>query len=492
MIANKTINHISSFFSEYKPSFKNDTIVSFVGTFSSRLISFAFLPLLTIVYSPAEYGVWSLLIAAATCLMPLATLRYEIPIVLSDDDSGAIALSWLIICSSLCISILSGIPIYFFKDDLAEFLNLSKHQINLIFIVPLIVLLTTLQVVLHAWLTRKASYRAIAIAQISQTCTTTFLAILLPTIFNANAFIFIIASLSGLLAGNAVYIYAFIKSTLICSPIASLKLLKETGLKYKVYPLYMVPYSLSTNFSERIFQVLLATNFSVSTLGTYFVARQLVNTPMGVVTSSIKQVFFPYILREKDSLKRKKSISEILFLINTLQMPILAYGIIYLPEIITLIVGDRWKTLGSFVYWLIFPASALVHTEWLDRMYDICNKQKFAVFLQVISDASLLAVIIYCIANRTTELDSVAYLSITIAAYNILWLWITLLIADFAISDIILFFVKSLFSFILYVAIFTLINSLFSFLVCALIGIVYLSLHTIYVLISAYTTTNKN
>ena len=63
------------------------------GAALAQLIPLAAMPLISRLYTPADFGVLASILAAATILSPLATGRYELAIVLPPEDGTAEAIA---------------------------------------------------------------------------------------------------------------------------------------------------------------------------------------------------------------------------------------------------------------------------------------------------------------------------------------------------------------------------------------------------------------
>jgi len=452
-------------------SFKSDVAVSFAGAFISRLIVFLSLPLLTQIYSPTEYGIWPLLLVSASFLIPLATLRYEIAIILPRSENKAIHLLWAILISTSLVVVLSSLIFLNFKEFMAELFNLPSEQQPLIVLVSAIVLFSALQQTFQAWLVRKKAFALIAASQIVQVLIMIMLALVLPKFFTASASTLVFASLAGLFAAALINVFSSLQNNFRLFPKRiSLRAIKKISANYKVYPFYMVPYALSAGLTERVFQIALAGIFSISSLGMYFVARQLVFTPMSVFTTAIRQVFFSHISGSTDKSAHRKIISKLLKLIASFQMPLMAFGLVFAPKLIDIIIGSKWENVGDFIFWLIIPASVLMHTAWLDRVYDVYGRQRFAVVLQLTSDFVLLSLIALVFWFKFNVNMSVAILSLGIAIYNIIWLWITLGLVDFSLKYRAKFLFLAFIVFIVFLGIFLSISAYFSFFIAIVLS----------------------
>src|SRR5690606_33157336 len=59
------------------------------GTAAGQIVTFAFAPLITRIYSPETFGLQGVFLSLVSILSPVVALRYPMAIVVADDDAGA-------------------------------------------------------------------------------------------------------------------------------------------------------------------------------------------------------------------------------------------------------------------------------------------------------------------------------------------------------------------------------------------------------------------
>ncbi len=111
-------------------------------------------------------------------------------------------------------------------------------------------------------------------------------------------------------------------------------------------------------------------------LGLYFFASQLIAIPVGMLTSSISQVFFPVFAHsERD--KILAGIQRYTLLVLKLGIPaLIAYSFI-LQALIPMVLGSKWNDALPLVYYLvIFYSSSLLHHP-ISGVPFICRKPQW-------------------------------------------------------------------------------------------------------------------
>ncbi|OAD21702.1 O-antigen translocase [Candidatus Thiomargarita nelsonii] len=157
-------------------------------------------------------------------------------------------------------------------------------------------------------------------------------------------------------------------------------------MRYRVYPTYMAPYSLSQSIVDSGFLVALGGIFNVGTLGAFHLARQLAYLPIALIANNLRQVIYSHAAKLKSPKDINPQIKAILTSLASFQMPIIIFAIFFSSDFIVLIFGKAWQNTGEFLRWIVLSASVLLLTSWLDRMFDVYAYQRLSVILQLISD----------------------------------------------------------------------------------------------------------
>src|SRR5438132_626653 len=112
---------IKKFFSSSE--FLKNVLTVMTGTTLAQLIPIIFSPVLTRQYSSEDFGVFTLYFSTASIFSLLATLRYEMAILLPKEENDSANLFGLSLFISLIVSILSLIFVLLLKHQLAIWFN---------------------------------------------------------------------------------------------------------------------------------------------------------------------------------------------------------------------------------------------------------------------------------------------------------------------------------------------------------------------------------
>ena len=108
------------------------------GTIISQTLMFLFIPILTRLYTPSEFGVYSLFFSVTAILGLVAGWKYDQAIMLPKSDKDAQALVYLSIIITLFMVIVISIGLFLFYDF---FVNYFDKLAYVIWMVPIGVIL---------------------------------------------------------------------------------------------------------------------------------------------------------------------------------------------------------------------------------------------------------------------------------------------------------------------------------------------------------------
>lgn len=415
-----------------RASFTGHVAINLTGGLLARLVTFASLAAITRLYAATDYGQWVVVLSLASFVVPLATMRYDIAVVIAPTRQMAAALVIAMAGGALAMTFVSAAIALFAPASVVRMVSgLAEGQQKLIPFVPFVLLLLAAQTALQAWMTRERKFVAMSLSQLLQALVTAAVTILVPFVAGASPEAVAAGAIVGLVWGLYVCVWAVSSNLLANIGSAPAATAVDAMRHFKVYPLYMIPFSLSGAIAERVVQLVLATAYSTGALGAFYVARQITSAPALLVSGALRQVMFAHSAREGQSHVIKSRIERVVTFLIDAEAPALAFCLVWLHPIINLLMGTRWTGLSDFAWWSLFPGSMLLLVSWLDRILDVLGRQRLAVWLQVAGDVVVLLV---AVVSPLAGLDAsgfVAALSIAISLYSVIWLAIVLRLLQF-------------------------------------------------------------
>jgi O-antigen/teichoic acid export membrane protein len=157
--------------------FKNMAILS-AGTGVSKIIGLATIPILTRIYSPEDFGVLSVFMAAIAIIVPLASMRYVVAVPLPKNDKLAFNLFALCFILVFCVTIVVSFLLWIFSPYFFEITS-QKIPLSYVWLVSLGVFVTSIYELLTYWATRKKSFSILTKTLVYQALIGSFVKIVL-------------------------------------------------------------------------------------------------------------------------------------------------------------------------------------------------------------------------------------------------------------------------------------------------------------------------
>jgi len=361
------------------------------GTLMAQALMFAFIPVLTRIYTPTEFGLYSLFFLISSMLGEVSSLRYEQAIMLPKSDRDAEALLFLSIIITIIVTVIVAIFIMLFYDFFLEYFEGLSYLVSLL---PLSILILGLTQIFDAYSTREELYREIATIRAIESVTT------ISTQWTSRAILSWDGLIIGKLISNFFVLYQFFHSY-IKKQSNGLRYLTKRRLRanikrHKSFPKYFAFSSLLNSFSQNIPVFLLTILFSPAIAGFYGLTARVMQVPILLISGSTKRVFYQKASR---MYANGESITEIYLkttigLIKLFILPLFAI-LFFGEEIFTFIFSSEWATSGVIaqitIIWYLF---AFISSP-TSMIYNIFALQKVLLQLQIVSTIAR-GVSIYC------------------------------------------------------------------------------------------------
>lgn len=348
------------------------------GTAFAQLLGLLCLPLLTRLYTPADYSILGVYIAIVSTLAVIACLRFEIAIPISETDEEAKGLFYISLLSNISLTIILYIILYTINPLIQNF-QIVKQLSIWIWLVPLGVFLSGVYSVLQYWSTRKKRFKEIAYTRINQAILSNS-ASLYVGISSGNFFGLILGQLLSFSGG----VLKLIRSTFRdLQSIKSTFSLKEILFKYQDYPRYSSFESLANISAVQLPLIIIASTNIGPEVGYLMLAMKVLGIPMGLIGRAISQVYLshaPTYYNNGELYKYTISISKKLLKIVIVPFIFLA---ITSPYIFDSIFGKQWEGLGSYVLMMIPWFFIQIISSPVSMALHIIGLQKLALKLQI-------------------------------------------------------------------------------------------------------------
>ncbi|HJE51675.1 MAG TPA: oligosaccharide flippase family protein [Tessaracoccus flavescens] len=319
------------------------------GTAVAQILPIAASPIITRLYSPAEMGVYTLFMAFVTGLLTIATWRYDLAIVLPKRVEDARALVKLSNRLSAITCLVLGLGLFIASGPITEAMGTPELKPWLAF--AGVVAWAYSQVsIFNYWCNRNKYYKLMSVNRIGQSVTTTGTQLGFGAASLGTAGLVISTFLGQLIAaGN---LFRKTRHEIYGQPTSSMRAMMS---EHKKLPLMNAPTAVLDAVRLQGTQLLIGTFFTTAAVGQFGQAWKLLQTPAGLINSSLTQVFF-----QKMAVTKRGDMSRVVRngIVRSALVGIVPFVLIYLlsPPLFPIIFGERWALAGqigaALVPWL--------------------------------------------------------------------------------------------------------------------------------------------
>ena len=421
----------SSHHSRLPPSVKQG-LTLLGGATLAQLIPALASPLIARLFTPADIGAFAFVVAVFGVLTPIACLRYDVAIVLPEDDAEAAQLT------ALCIFISTGAALLSLFALLIIWRFGSSTEAHtaaplLLTMLPLGILLLSFQLVAQSWSLRVHSYQIQSRAAVAQALLTVVAQLALILVVGGSAYALVLGTLVGYIALVLVYL-PVLRSAVVpyLRKYFSRAAVIQAARTYARFPIYTGPYAVLGQMSVRIVVIALAAFTSARIVGQYAVAQRVIFLPVATLMAAASQIFYSRAARRLDDPRMPHMVRTVLLVGPMVVAPFFVLVMLFAEPVFAVVFGHPWRQAGHFAAILAVPSMVKTLTAWLDRTFDIRGRQGLplmleAVYVVIVCGATYLALH----ASKDPDWAIAAYSAVTVAFY-LVWMLCALLVAGFS------------------------------------------------------------
>lgn len=396
--------------------YRNIAIVA-GGNVTARLIGIVSAPIITKLYLPADYGIYSIFGSIFGIVGSLATLRYAvtIPIAESEKLSDNILKLCFFITSSL--SLLWVVCVALFGDFFAAKYN-TNRIIPYLWFIPIVFFCTGIYEALNNWALREKRFNLITRTKIRQSTSSATVKIGLGALGISPLGLFI-----GQVADNAAGIGSLFSKLRQVKPSFfknfSWHEIKFVAKRYKKFPLVQSWSQLLLALGAQLPVLLLGSFYGAEVAGVFALANSMIHLPMDLIGQSVAQVYYAEISKYGKNNPQKiynlsVFITKKLFLIGLIPL-----GVIILlgPWLFQIIFGTKWYDAGIYARFLVVYVMVAFISAPLASVFNVFEKQSYQLILNIIRIISVLFVFIICKVFSFSTLITIMFYSIIMTLY---------------------------------------------------------------------------
>jgi O-antigen/teichoic acid export membrane protein len=383
---------------------KNDVVKNISklasGSLISQLVLFLTIPLLTRLYSPAEYGLQGLFVSVISIASVVFTFNYQqaIPITTKKHQLGIIVI--ISFASSLVVTLISLIICYFYLNELSLLLGINNNGILLLFPIGAFLLSITLILELICY---KYNFYGL------QSKTHVLYSLLIQSfkILGGYFYAFGTTLIMSIILGYVIKVFVLLtklQNKINVKELVRKKCSEKRGFvilkKYSTFPLHRMPQTFLTSLAIYLPVFVLASFFDLKESGYYSLAIGVLGVPLTLLGSSVTNVLFPKIT----SMFKSSHIKMYFYIRNFFGimtiMLIVPFGVFsfYADTIFSYIFGVDWKIAGVFAAALCLQYYFIIIIRPIIVAITVTNKNKFYLYFEIISSL-LKLLIVFVIVN---------------------------------------------------------------------------------------------
>ena len=344
-----------------------------------QIVALALSPIITRLYSPSDFGHLAIFMTIVGLFVIFSTARLEFAIILPKKNEDANALIKLAFITSILISFLSFIAVYFFQKSINSYFKIDIVQ-NWLILIPLTIFFISAFNILSNYNNRLKKYAHLAIGQ-------SILGISNPLIAIGISFQKMIdfGLLKAILFSNFLSVLFLSKNLFKENTLTNNSNMLVILKKYYRFPMYNMPHAFLNFFSSSLPVFMLTPAFGDYAIGLFTMALGKVFKPINLLGNSIYQVLSKKIV---DDIQAKK---PVLHQVTKLISALVAIGIIpfatlffFAPEIFSFVFGAEWKQAGIYLQYLLPWLFMVYITGTLSFIPNLLKQHKVALIIELV------------------------------------------------------------------------------------------------------------
>jgi O-antigen/teichoic acid export membrane protein len=368
-----------------KSSFSGDVLTLLTGTTISQIITVLASPVITRLYGPEAFGLLALFTSLTSVFIVISCLRYELAIMLPDNDEDAASVLGLCIILVLLVSASSVVLLFLFRYPLLQFLNVEQLA-PYCWLIPVTILISGIFLVLNSWNIRTNQFSRLSVARVTGSCSSTGSQLGMGLLGYASGGVLIGASILGQLVSALTLILQITRDQLaFFGKNISWKGLSAVSVRYRDFPKYDTWSALLNMVSWQVPVFLLSAFFSTTIVGYYSLGMMIIQLPMSFIGSAIAQVFYQRVARARHENGVDCIVEDVFRILLVIgSFPLIVLTIIG-QDFFAVVFGQIWAEAGIYVQILGLWALVWFIASPLSMLYVALEKQEFGFKFNVIN-----------------------------------------------------------------------------------------------------------
>jgi O-antigen/teichoic acid export membrane protein len=347
------------------------------GSVIAQIFSMLLSPLTTRLYTPEQFGIYTIFITAISLFGPIICLKYEMSIVISKTDRDIYSV--IALCLLICIPLSLILSVFYGLLFISQEYSGIKLIISII-IIFLLLVTYGLNNILVAHNNKNSLYKLISSVTVVKSVVSNGLMVIFG-VLNFGVFGLLSSQLIANMAGLRKQSEDINKDKLNQ---IDLKSIMKVAVKHRNQPKYNALSALINTSIYSSINLFINNTFSAAILGYYSLSYRVLGIPFSVISANIAKVFFDNAVREQERIGSFRQVYiKTLWLLTLVILPLSTLLAILAPWIFSTIFGVEWRTAGIFVR-LLSPMFAIrLIAESLTTSFIVAKKQHIEAIFQI-------------------------------------------------------------------------------------------------------------
>ena len=358
-------------------------LVSGGASLLSPLINFAAIPVITRLYGPADFGVWAVITSLSLIPGQVATGRYELATVVAGDEQEAGQLTRTALLGPVVFALAAAV-LLLAAWPWMQGTGRAAALRPFLWAVPVLVLMVGWRMALDGWAIRRRAFTARAASIVTLALVTNATQVLAWYGGMRGPGGLVAGSVAGFTAATGL-LAAFLVGRADADFRAGLRTLRVGSVlrRYRNFPFFSAPYTLLGNLRREGMKLVLGALTPAAVVGAVAFSWRLTNFPAMMFSNGIRPVLFERASRQGVA-ALAPWLERIWSVLTMLTLPGLVVFLFHADRVFRIAIGSRWIEAAPYARLLAVPAVVLVHTNWLDRLYDVLQRQRAIFALEAV------------------------------------------------------------------------------------------------------------
>jgi len=303
-------------------------------------------------YTDVDFGILALFSATQMIVSVFANGRYDVAIMLPQEQTQARALLFLSLQIGLGVSLASLGVVAVSATSIAQWAD-APQLASALWLLPLAVWLSSVTQPLIVYLNRQKQYRSIATSKLAQALGMGGISLLLGY-FGLSEMGLVWGFVAGQVLVLLVLVYGYLAHDTLAKLWQSRSLGKVAAATYAHFPRWSTWSSLLNNISKQAPVYMLQYFFGSGVVGQFSMSNRVLGTPVLLVSQSYGQIFYQHAAQ-----KEHEAPQELLPLVVKTVRNLLLLGFVPIlvlalagPQLFAWVFGPEWLEAGVFTSYL--------------------------------------------------------------------------------------------------------------------------------------------